>query len=152
LLKNVVGRHQDYITRFVSISTPWGGHEAVEMGVKWSPEVVPAWHDMVVGSDFQKGLFSKSFAGRLEHLLIYGHRAKRGVGLPPENDGTVSVKSELAEGAVKEAAAVVGFDEDHVGILSARPVIDAVEQFLDGARPVSASATGAAPNTNLIRR
>jgi hypothetical protein len=42
----------------------------------------------------------------------------------------VSVASELAPAARADAAEVVGFDADHVGILSVPQVVQTVEAFL----------------------
>jgi pimeloyl-ACP methyl ester carboxylesterase len=91
LIKNVFEDGNHYVTRFVSISTPWGGHEAASMGVHFSPAVVPSWRDMVSGSEFQKAILSKPLRGYVDHLLIYGNHSSTSFVLPHENDGTVSV-------------------------------------------------------------
>lgn len=134
LIKNVLEDGNQYVTRFVSISTPWGGHEAAAMGVRFSPAVVPSWRDMVSGSEFQKAVLSKPLRGHVDHLLVYGTHSSISVVLPEKNDGTVSVASELAPAARADAAEILGFDADHVGILSLPEVVHAVEAFLGGER------------------
>lgn len=129
ILKNHADGNR-YIDRFVTISTPWGGQEFAESGVKRAPSVVPSWNDMVVGSDFQKSVFRRDFKGPLQHLLLYSHRAKRSLILPAENDGTVSVASQTHEPAVEGAIEVTGYDEDHVSILSNDEVIRRTFQHL----------------------
>jgi pimeloyl-ACP methyl ester carboxylesterase len=130
LVKNVLEDQNRYIDRFVSISTPWGGHEAAAMGVHFSPAVVPSWRDMVSGSEFQKSIFSKPLRGHVDHLLLYGTRASFSLVLPRENDGTVSVASQVAPAARADAVDIIGFDADHVGILSLPEVVHIVEAFL----------------------
>ena len=132
LVKNVLEDGNHYVTRFVSISTPWAGHEAAAMGVKLSPAVVPSWRDLAKGSDFQKAIQSRRLKGQVDHLLLYGTQRSRSLVLPHENDGTVSVASQLAPAAKADAVETIGFDTDHVGILSRTDVIRAVEQFLAG--------------------
>ena len=132
LVKNVLEDGNHYVTRFVSISTPWAGHEAAAMGVKLSPAVVPSWRDLAKGSDFQKAIQSKRLKGQVDHLLLYGTHRSRSFVLPHENDGTVSVASQLAPAARADAVQTIGFDTDHVGILSRTDVIRTVEQFLAG--------------------
>ena len=83
-----------YINTFITFSSPWDGHEAAAMGVKYAPEVVPSWRDMKHGSDFLNHLYDKKLKGRVNHHLFYSHHAKRSPILPPENDGTVSVASQ----------------------------------------------------------
>jgi pimeloyl-ACP methyl ester carboxylesterase len=134
LVKNVLEDRNRYCTRFVSISTPWAGHEAAAMGVSFSfaVDVVPAWRDLASGSRFQQDLLSKPLKGHVDHLLVYGHHGSLSLVLPPENDGTVSVASQLAPAARENAVMVIGVDADHVGILSRPDVVQAVEAFLGG--------------------
>jgi hypothetical protein len=100
------------------------------MGVKFGPAVVPSWRDMVTGSDFQKAVLARPLKDSVDYLLIYGHHASHSLVLPVENDGTVSVVSQLAPAAKEDARSVVGFDADHVGILSRPEVVELVEEFL----------------------
>ena len=46
------------------------------------------------------------------------------------NDGSVELTSELDYRAQKEAQRIIGFDEDHVSILSSQIVIDHYNQVL----------------------
>lgn len=129
ILKN----HDDgnrYIKKYVTISTPWGGQEFAAMGVKRAPSVIPSWHDMVVGSPFQKGILKRRLLGKVDYLLIYSHKSKRSMTLPAENDGTVSVSSQLHPFAKLDAKDELGFAEDHVSILSNDEVIKRVFQHL----------------------
>lgn len=50
------------ITNFISVSTPWGGKELAESGVKYSPAVIPAWRDVQPKGKFIKSIFSKKNA------------------------------------------------------------------------------------------
>ncbi|BCX49253.1 hypothetical protein HAHE_31610 [Haloferula helveola] len=121
-----------YISRYVTISTPWGGQDFAKSGVKHAPSVVPSWYDMVPGSDFQRDIFDDKLKGKVPHLLFYGHRAKRSFTLPEENDGTVSVASQTDEKATSDAVGVHGYDEDHVSILSNDDVLRRTFRHLDG--------------------
>lgn len=130
VVKNVIEDEQPYIQRFVTISTPWQGHAAAQMGIDMAPSVVPSWYDMKTDSDFQKEVFSRDLKGRVDHLLIYGHLPKGDKPLEEQTDGTVAVKSELSPAAVKDAVRVSGYQADHVGILSKDEVIREVFGFL----------------------
>lgn len=135
ILRNTLTDGQDYINTFITFSSPWDGHAAASMGVKYAPEVVPSWRDMQPGSDFLTHLYDKRFKSRVNHHLFYSHHAKRSPVLPPENDGSVSVASELRKEAKADAAAIRGFDEDHVSILSSREALVAARIILDRAEP-----------------
>ncbi len=124
------GNH--YVDRFVTISTPWGGQAFAESGVKRAPSAIPSWHDMVPGSEFQDHLFDDRLRGKVPHLLFYGHRGRRSLTLPAENDGTVSVASQTHDRATADAVEVRGYDEDHVSILSNKDVIQRTFRHLDG--------------------
>jgi pimeloyl-ACP methyl ester carboxylesterase len=131
--QNVLTEGNNYINTFISFSSPWDGHEAAAMGVKYAPEVVPSWRDMAHGSAFLDGLFKRPLKGRVNHHLFYSHRAGKSRILPPENDGTVSVASQLRKEAAQDAVEVRGFDEDHVSILSSRAALSAARTILDAA-------------------
>jgi hypothetical protein len=133
--KNVIEDGNRYINTFITFSSPWGGHEAAAAGVKRAPSVVPSWRDMENGSAFLNHLFDERLKGKVNYHLFYSHHAKRSFLLPEENDGTVSVASQLRPEAKADAASVQGYDEDHVSILSARAPLTRAKQILDAATP-----------------
>lgn len=135
IVRNVIQDGNSYIHTFVTFSSPWDGHEAAAMGVKYAPEVVPSWRDMKHGSDFLTSLYGRRLKGRVNHHLFFSHRAKRSPILPAENDGTVSVASQTRAEARVDAVEVRGFDEDHLSILSAREPLLAGKRILDAAAP-----------------
>ncbi|MBI5721965.1 MAG: hypothetical protein HZC37_30190 [Burkholderiales bacterium] len=106
---------------FVSVSTPWGGESSAELGVRHSPAVVPSWHDMRPDGRFVRELFARRLPPQTEYHLLFGH--KGGYSLTrPNTDGTVTLASQLKSPAQSEARRVLGFDEDHVSILSSPEV------------------------------
>jgi pimeloyl-ACP methyl ester carboxylesterase len=135
VIKNAIQEHRQTINTFITFSTPWDGHEAAALGVKRSPQVVPSWRDMAHGSDFLTRLFEQHLKGKVNYYLFYSHHGKRSMILPPENDGTVSVASQLRREAKADAVEVLGFDEDHVSILSAHAPLSAARAILDRAAP-----------------
>lgn len=133
VIQNAIVEGNNYINTLITFSSPWGGHEAAAMGVKYAPEVVPSWRDMSHGSDFLSHLYDKRLKGKVNHHLFYSHHASKSRILPPENDGTVSVASQTRKAAVADAVDVRGFDEDHISILSSRAALTAGKKILDQA-------------------
>jgi pimeloyl-ACP methyl ester carboxylesterase len=133
VIRNALEEKNNYINTLITFSSPWDGHEAAAMGVKYAPQVVPSWRDMAHGSDFLTQLFDRRLKGVVAHHLFYSHRASRSRILPPENDGTVSVASQLREEAKEDAVQILGFDEDHVSILSSKAALKAGKKILDQA-------------------
>lgn len=131
VVKNAIDDRNPYIHRFVTLSTPWQGHAAAQMGIDMAPSAVPSWYDMTTDSGFQKQVFSRRLKGRVDHLLIYGHMPKGAKPLEEQTDGTVSVKSQLAPRAVADAVRVSGYQADHVGILSNETAIREAFRFLE---------------------
>ncbi len=121
----------DMLPLLVTISTPWGGHEMAENGVQQSPAVIPSWYDMVPGSPYQAGILSRPFPERLEYHLLFSHRGGFNVMSGGNTDGAVSLKSQLIGPAQQRAVQIRGFDEDHVGILSSKEVIEYLNQILE---------------------
>ncbi len=135
------GEQFPQLGQFVSISTPWGGESAAAVGVKHSPAVVPSWRDMQPDGAFLNALFERPLPAPSSHTLLFSHRGGYNL-MRPNTDGVVTLASQLRPDAQAQARLVMGFDEDHVSILSAREVIDQVQQVLDGDVGVRAGAEG----------
>jgi pimeloyl-ACP methyl ester carboxylesterase len=117
---------------FVSLSTPWGGDPAAELGVRNSPAVVPSWIDMQPEGKYMRSLFARRLPPGVDYYLLFGFKGGFSV-MRPNNDGTVTLASELRPAAQSEAKQVFGFDEDHVGILSSQQVVAQFQAIADSA-------------------
>ena len=58
------------VEKFISISTPWGGHVAAKFGIRALKYPVPAWIDMAPGSAFLKALWREPLPPASRHYLI----------------------------------------------------------------------------------
>jgi len=127
----------NFIAKFVSISTPWGGHEAASLGVRYLDKPVPSWKDVAPESDFLKSLYTNPVPSGTAHDLIYGE-IPISAGVPGEDDGVVTVKSELDPRICKHATMVNHLPYGHVEILNqpqtTRLVLDFLDQPADGTR------------------
>ena len=121
------------VLAFVSISTPWNGHSGAAKGVEYSPVVAPSWEDMAPNSIFLTRLSQTALPPECEYSLFFSYRGG-GVLSGEANDGTVTVSSELAMSIQRQAARVMGFDEDHTSILESREVAAQLNAILDRAR------------------
>jgi hypothetical protein len=89
---------------------------------------------------FIRGLFARHLPPQIPYYLFFGHKGGYSL-LRPNNDGTVTLASELRDAAQAEARRVYGFDEDHVGILSSPQVLRQFQTVVDA---VGGSAAGGA--------
>jgi pimeloyl-ACP methyl ester carboxylesterase len=120
----------NFVAHFISISTPWGGHELAQRGVKYMNYPVPSWQDMVPGSAYQKGILSKPLPAGTRYDLVFSYKSSGAFGLPDENDGVVSVQSELVPQVQQEARSVFGLHEDHKEILNSALTLRHIEKAL----------------------
>jgi pimeloyl-ACP methyl ester carboxylesterase len=120
-------------TVFITLATPWGGHEAAEMGIKHAPEVVPAWRDMAPNSRFLLSLWETPIPAHTAHYLLFSYKGKYTLGVNRNNDGVVSLESELDPRAQVGARKIFGIEEDHVGLLSSPAAAHVVNSILNGA-------------------
>lgn len=118
-------RRFPYVRLFVSISTPWGGEELAKL----APAGIPVWDDMRPEGTFLASLFQRKLPPEIDYYLFFGYKGNRSL-LRPENDGAVTLKSELSVAAQAEARRVYGFDESHVSILSSYDVVSAFNGLL----------------------
>ncbi len=129
---------------FVSLSTPWGGEPTAELGVKYSPGVVPSWIDMQPQGDYMQSLFSRKLSSDIDYYLLFGFKGGPNL-MRPNNDGTVTLASALRSAAQAEAKQIYGFDEDHVSILSSAQALKQFEAILDSVEGERKSANQLEP-------
>lgn len=104
--------------KFITVATPWQGHEAADLGVAHAPAVVPSWIDMQVGSDYTSALFKTPLPAAMPSFLAFTYSGRKSMFLPQSNDGTVSLESQLRWEAQRAAVEVRGFNAGHVSVLS----------------------------------
>lgn len=122
------------VERFVSVSTPWGGHRAATGGVRHLKYPVPSWVDIAPGSGYLKTLWGSPLPPETTHYLLYGYDTKRLPWLSPDNDGVIDESSALHPPAQDEAVRVFGIPADHVGILRDPLGLAKVNEFLSERR------------------
>ena len=137
------------ITKFVSLSTPWSGDSLSESGVKYSPGVIPAWKDMGPESEFARSIYRKKLPPAVEYSLFFGHKGNRNP-LRPNNDGVVTLASQLDPRVQAEAKLVCGFDEDHSSILTSPRVATLFTEVLDAGQHNQSAANDSPSGTLFI--
>ena len=113
----------NFIPKFVSISTPWGGHKAAASGIRHLKKPVPSWLDVAPDSDFLTALYASPLPEGTTYYLIYG--SNKG-----ESDGVVTVESETDPRIKRTASSVVHFPYEHVEILKQNDTVAKVSEFL----------------------
>ena len=89
---------------FISIASPFGGHTGAASGLKWSPVIAPVWWGMAPGSSYLQKIDSVNLTQGPNHHLIYSYSHELG-GEREEDDGVVTVESQLIESARRNAIA-----------------------------------------------
>lgn len=130
LVNNFQYPNKDFILFYVTLSTPWNGSSAANLGVEYSPTIVPSWHDVVPDSPFLKANFSKDMPEGVAHFLLFSYKGGKDIFTRQNNDGTVDIKSMLDERIQDKASLRYGFNEDHVGILNNKDVFDKISEII----------------------
>jgi len=124
---------------FISIASPFGGHTAAAAGLKWSPVVAPVWWAMAPGSSYLQLIDSVDLSAGPSHHLIYTFSHEAG-GEREKDDGVVTVESQLAESAQRNATAVYGVADSHVGVTTNACTLALIPAILqNSATPATAS-------------
>ena len=122
----------DYIDLFVSLATPWGGVPSAKLGAELMPVPVPSWADLVPEGRFIRSLQEDPIPHTVKHYLFFAY--KDGAGFRTvSSDGVVTLESQLDQWAQAQAAGVVGFNEDHAGVLTSRAAFRAYACVLETA-------------------
>ena len=132
LLNVIAQRQTDYQGEilFITLSTPWSGHQAAQIGVDYAPAVIPSWVDMVPGSPFQQSLFRTVWPNTMKYYLLFSFNGGRNPFTNGNDDGTVSLVSQLNPKAQEAAIKTFGFNEDHVSILKSSEVSEKINGLL----------------------
>lgn len=120
------------IQKFVTISTPWGGHAAAEIGADRAPVAIPVWYDMAPGSAYIQSLFVSQWPDDLPFYLLFTHKGTSSILSGGNSDGAVSIASQLAEPAQLAASLQLGFHEDHTSVLKSADLHKTLNALLDG--------------------
>lgn len=115
---------------FLTMSTPWGGHQAAQMGVDHAPVVIPSWIDMAPQSPFQQALFQTQLSDNIEFHLFFSFKGGRNPFTNGNDDGVVSMVSQLKSEVQDAAIKTVGFNEDHISILNSPSAAIKIEKLL----------------------
>ncbi|HTP67202.1 MAG TPA: hypothetical protein VMJ66_17560 [Geobacteraceae bacterium] len=115
---------------FISICSPYGGVNSAATAVSSSPVVVPSWTDLASGSEFINSLHRRNLPRGTKFNLLFAYGSSHFLKIGPNDDGTVSLKSQLDPRAQKEAGYLRGFDEKHSGILNSSELLDEFKTIL----------------------
>ncbi len=121
------------IQLFITISTPWGGHNAAASGVKHSPIVVRVWEDMAPGSEYLREIFDTPLPAKTVHQLFFTYNRKE-ASFGPSDDEAVTVASQLRPAAQAGAFALHGFDDTHTSVLRDPEVAALINKQLEKVR------------------
>lgn len=120
------------IRKFITISTPWGGHTAAAAGVERSPVIVPVWHDMAPNSAYIQSLFANEWPADLPFYLLFTYKGASSILGGDNTDGAVTIASQLAQPAQLAASLELGFDENHSSVLKSADLHATLNALLDG--------------------
>lgn len=115
---------------YVTFATPYGGSEAAQSAVENAPVVVPCWKDVANRSRFIEDLFQQKLSSGIEFHLFFAYRDDAIIKIGRNTDGTITLISQLDKRAQKEAVQVLGYDENHVSILSSREALEKYNEIL----------------------
>lgn len=103
-----------YLKMYISMSSPYGGIEEANTGLKSAPVIVPSWRDVATNSSFLKNIYERDMPENVPFHMFFGYRNKSGA----SSDGTITLRSQLDSRIHLKAAKSYGFDTTHVGILN----------------------------------
>lgn len=116
---------------FVSISTPWQGHIDARRGVDYAPVVVPCLYDLAPGSPFITSIHKKPMPQGLAYYLMFSYKSDGSLFVRGNNDGVVTLQSQLLKAAQEEAEKMFGFNETHVTVLISKTVSKKLYNILE---------------------
>lgn len=133
---NLVSEGENRVELFISIATPFGGHEAAAKGEKRAPLVLPSWRDLNPLNPFISNLYRRSLPVYTNHHLLYAYKNDGKLKFGKNSDGVVSLESQLYAKAQSQALKQQGFNENHTDVLKSQNVIEYVFEAMKSAQSV----------------
>lgn len=132
-------RRGDYISMFISLSTPYDGVLSARAAVN-NPVSAPSWIDIAPSSDFIERYVHKGMVP--EHLIFHLLFAYGDDGLASQcSDGTIALSSQLEPRTQSWATSVFGYRETHGGILTSADVSEKLNSLLNSIPPSASHQT-----------
>ena len=114
----------------ISIGSPFGGNKFAVTAHK-APYVIPMWRDISPNSNFIQTLFLKK-ANNVKHYLFFSFKEENSMKkFLPNNDGVVSITSQLNYLSQENAIAIYGLDETHTSILESSILINKINIIIE---------------------
>lgn len=120
-----------YLKMYISMSSPYGGVEDANSGLKSAPVVVPSWRDVATESVFLTRLYQQETPQNLPFYMFFSYRNRSGA----SGDGVIALKSQLDSRIHMKAIKTYGFDTTHVGILNDEAVRREFYRLLETVQP-----------------
>jgi len=129
VLSHMTEKELQVVQKFVTISTPWNGDKLATRSSTLDYSL-PYWVDMRPNSLFLKELNSKNIPKSVKHYLFFGYKGKLTLTAGINNDGVISLNSQLKQERQDNAYKVFGYNETHVSILRSQELINNIHQIV----------------------
>jgi len=117
------------VQKFITISTPWDGDKLAKRSSSLDYSL-PYWVDMKPNSIFLNELNNKEIPSSIQHYLFFGYKGKVTLTAGINNDGVISLQSQLKSQRQYNAYKVIGYNETHTSILRSNEVINNIHTIL----------------------
>ncbi len=124
-LNYLQSKNYDFVDTFITISSPLDGDKSANFGIKFAPDIMPSIVDIANGSEFLQQLYIRPLSEKVSYYLIFGVKGHK------NDDGVVSIPSQLRMEAQNEASQVRGYNENHMSILSSKDLSLYITKLLD---------------------
>jgi pimeloyl-ACP methyl ester carboxylesterase len=123
-------RQGDWIEALITLSTPYDGDPGAGKAARFASEAVASLIDLSTGSEFLQSI-QTPLPKTIPFYLFFTIGGRSGLG-GENNDGVISVSSELPIWAQDDATRIFGYDVGHTDVLTDPSSIRKFESILDG--------------------
>ncbi len=117
------------VQKFITISTPWGGDKLATRSSSLDYSL-PYWVDMKPNSSFLQQLNTTEIPSSVQHYLFFGYKGKVTFTAGINNDGVISLESQLKQERQYDAYKIFGYNETHTSIMRSKEVIKNIYNIL----------------------
>src|SRR5262249_24038476 len=121
----------DWLALFVSIATPYGGHDAARVGGERASQGGPPRRDLAPRGAVPRRLDATPLPDALPFYVVFAYDNRARFRAAPSGDGTITLRSQLALPVHLRARSSYGVDATHTGVLTDATTREIVMRLLD---------------------
>lgn len=128
-VSNLIKKNNLIVDNLITLSSPFKGFEGAQNTTNL-PYFYPSWLSMSPYGVFINSLREEKISKEINHYVLFSYKGEDNFLINRNNDGKVSIKTQLPIYIQENAKKIYGLNETHISILESEDAIKLIKVFL----------------------